>query len=133
MSLELRTCGRCGALALPESALTVVVVGLVPVEGTSLFFRCTGCSLRFRIAPTIGLVLLGVSAAIFLSLIAVAPMMWWFFALCASPLVAVLLHGLHVRRLHRRADPETAATLARALGDERIQAILRRHTGSPNQ
>jgi hypothetical protein len=130
MPAELRTCGRCGALAVPESAVTVVVVSAVPVEGTSLVFRCSGCSLRFRVAPMFALVLLGVSVAMFLGLIALAPMMWWFFAGLAAAPLAALLHGVHVRRRHRRADPETAALLARALGDERIQALLGRAAAS---
>ncbi|MDC0666184.1 hypothetical protein [Nannocystis radixulma] len=116
-------------VAGPEHILEVVVVSVVPVAGTTITFRCSGCSLRFRVAPTIALVLLGMSVAMLLWLIAIAPEIWPFFAALAVVPALVLIRGLYMRRLHRRAGPETAALLARALGDERIQALLRRASG----
>lgn len=132
MSTEARTCGACGALAMPDQAVTVVFVGLVPAAGTTHYFRCSGCGRRFRVPPTFALWMLGGSVAIFAWLIWIAPEIWWLSAGLAAVPLAALLYSIHVLRRNPRVDPGTAATLDRALSDPRIQALLRRRTTNPD-
>lgn len=129
MPSEVRTCGRCGALALPEGSVTVVMVGVPPMAGTATLLRCSGCGLRFRVLPTFMLALFGVAVALMAWLMVIAPEVWPMFAVIGAVPFGLLIHQIYVRRSHRPAPAESAAVLGRALGDERIQALLRQFTG----
>jgi hypothetical protein len=91
-----RICGRCGALAVPTSQLTVVMLGIPTVAGTRTELTCTGCRRRIRIASMPATVMVCLAPAICLALLILAPIMWpvllGLAALTSLP-VALLVHA----------------------------------------
>lgn len=130
---NLRTCGRCGAMAHAIVRHEIVAVGVVPFMASSMWFQCSGCKRRFNIPSKFLLALQGVGialcAALCAAMLLAVGVEAWPVTLVFVALAAVMgtILGLGVRA-HRRnpiVEPENQRLLAQAFADPVLGKFLR--------
>lgn len=126
---NLRTCGRCGAMAHAIMRHEIVAVGVVPVMASSMWFDCSGCKRRFNIPSKFLLALQGVGIALCAAMMLVLPAEAWpvtlIFLALAGLMGTILALGVSAHRRNPVVDLASQQVLARAFDDPRLGKLLR--------